>query len=204
MRNQRLAIRLAAFLCLAATTHASVILSLDPTSGGISGTTGSTIGWGFTLDSATDFAVITSSDFCLGSSGVTSLCVAPTLGDYTDFIAGNFTIAGPVPESPVVTQAFNAVNATGVGSFQIDTNAALGATDTGQIVATYDLYSADPNAANFEPITDLISAGNFLAAPASISVTAAPEPSHLAPVMALALLCLVTTAIWQRRGKRRP
>jgi hypothetical protein len=139
--------------CLGLTTavDGAVTLTLIPGSGGVSGLAGSTVGWGFTLDSASDFAVISSSNFCLGNSGVSSLCIAPTIGTYSDFIATNYTIAGPAPESPAVTEAFDTVSGMGVGSFRISATAVVGAVNAGQIVATYDLYSVDPNAANFNP-----------------------------------------------------
>jgi hypothetical protein len=78
---------------------------------------------------------------------------------------------------------------TGVGSFVINGSASVGATDTGQIVVTYDRYSIDPNAASFDPIADLIATGNFLTAPASVAASVAPEPSYSWPIMAL-------TTVW--------
>jgi hypothetical protein len=189
-------------LSLATAVHGSVTLTLNPATGVISGSAGSTIGWGFALSNPADFAVISSSNFCLGTTGVSSLCIAPTIGTYTDFIAGNFTIAGLVPESPVVTEAFDSATSSGLGSFSISATAVDGATDTGQIVATYDLYSVDPNASNFNPIADLISAGNFLTAPAEVTVTSMPEPSYLWLILGLGLFWFGRRALSARR--RRP
>ncbi len=130
---------------------------------------------------------------------MSSLCTAPTIGSYSDFIATNYTIAGPAPESPAVTEAFDVVSGMGVGSFKISAMAVVGAVNTGQIVATYDLYSADPNAANFNPGADLISAGNFLTAPASVTVeagiTTVPEPSYSWVMAGL----MVGWLAWRRR-----
>jgi hypothetical protein len=122
--------------CLSLTTavHGSVTLTLDPSSNAISGIAGSTIGWGFALTDPADYAVITSSNFCLDGSGASSACVPPTLGIYTDYIASNFIIAGPPPESPVVSQVFNSSAMMGVGSFTVNASAPALATDTGQIV----------------------------------------------------------------------
>jgi hypothetical protein len=182
MKTKMVLLGMMGCLGLATAVQSAVTLTLNPGSGAVSGFAASTVGWGFTLDSAADFAVISSSNFCLGNSGVSSLCIAPTIGTYTDFIATNYTIAGPVPESPAVTEAFDAVSGIGIGSFKISATAALGAVNMGQIVVTYDLYSVDPNAANFNPAADLISAGNFLRAPASVTVEArisgVPEPSY--------------------------
>ncbi len=152
-------------------------LTLTPASGSLSGAAGSTVGWGFTLSNPSDFAVVTSSNFCLGSSGVTTLCIAPTTGIYSDDIANNFTIVGQSPESPVLSQAFNQASGIGVGSFTIKAGAVVGSVDNGQIVLTYDLYSVDPLSPVFDPIADLISTGSFLSDPATVTVTGAPEPS---------------------------
>jgi hypothetical protein len=172
----------AGFFGLVTAANATAILTLSPTSGALSGQAGSTVGWGFTLSNSSDYAVVSSSNFCLGSSGATSLCVASTIGIYTDEIASSFIVVGPTPESPVVTQAFSASLATGVGSFSITPGEPVGATNVGQLVLTYDLYSVDPNSGTFDPIADLVSAGNFLMAPASVSVasipvTTMPEPA---------------------------
>ncbi len=150
------------------------------------------MGWGFTLSSTAEFAVVSSSNFCLGNSGVSSLCIAPTIGAYTDYVATNYTIAGPTPESPSITEAFNSVTGTGLGSFEINAGSVIGADNNGQIVLTYDLYSVDPNGPNFNPVADLLSAGNFLTAPASVTVTAPviqgiPEPGYLWIVGAVGL-----------------
>jgi hypothetical protein len=166
----------------------SAALTLAPADGVISGNSGSTTGWGFTLSNPADFAVISSSDFCLGTTGLTSLCEAPTLGTYSDYVSSNFTIVGAAPESPVVTELFNAGEGTGIGSFTFASEDAVGATDIGQIVITYDLYSVDPLSPSFNPDIDLISAGNFLDAPATVivapAVTEIPEPSYL-PLLTL-------------------
>jgi hypothetical protein len=174
--------------------QASAVLTLTPPSGTVSGMPGNTIGWGFSLSNPSNFAVVTSSSFCLDSSGVTSACVAPTLGTYTDFIATNFIIVGPSPESPVVTQVFNQSAARGLGSFAINASAVSGATDSGQIVVTYDLYRIDPLAANFDPGADLLSTGNFVVSSASVSANSTPEPSSLA--------MLVIGCLLLRRRKR--
>jgi hypothetical protein len=77
-----------------------------------------------------------------------------------------------------VSQVFNLYAGTGIGSFTINAGEPVGATDVGQLVVTYDLYSVDPNSSTFDPTVDLVSAGNFLEAPASVLVApGAPEPS---------------------------
>jgi hypothetical protein len=168
-------------------TQASVILTLDPPAGSIGGLQGDTVGWGFTLSSSTDFTVVTSSNFCVGASGITNACQASAIGSYSDYIAMNFTIAGPAPEGPVITQAFSASAETGVGAFTVDGSVIKGQMDSGQIVLTYDLYSVDPLAPNFDPTVDLIATGNYLSAPASITVgLVSPEPCYSLPIWLLA------------------
>jgi hypothetical protein len=192
---------IAGFFGVVTAADATAILTLAPTSGVLSGQAGSTVGWGFTLSNPSDYAVVSSSNFCLGSSGVTSLCVAPTIGIYTDEIASNFIIVGPTPESPVVTQAFSVSLATGVGSFAITSGEPVGAENVGQLVLTYDLYSVDPNSGTFDPIADLVSAGNFLTAPASVSVATAP---FIAPEPASGWLVAIVGGglVWLSRRRR--
>ena len=150
-------------------------LSLNPTNGAIVGPAGSTVGWGFTLTNlSTNFAVVTSSDFCVGV--VTSPC-GNSLGTYTDFIAAQFFVVGPSPESSSFTQAFNNNSQTGVGSFLINLNATGSA--IGQLVLTYDLFSVSPNSASFDPGLDTLSVGNYLTTPASVTVAPVPEPGSL-------------------------
>ena len=75
----------------------------------------------------------------------------PALGIFTDYIAQfNFIVAGPAPESPVVSQVFNQTLQTGIGSFAIAPAAPYG-TFSGQILLTYDLYSRSPNDPLFDP-----------------------------------------------------
>ncbi len=161
------------FACSVAQADAVPTLALDPLNGAISGTPGTTVGWGFTLTNlGTDFAVLTGSDFCVGAPS--SPC-SNTLGTYTDFIVLQFIVVGPSPESSSVTQAFNNNLQTGIGSFLIKPGAT--GSVVGEIVLTYDLFSVDPNSLNFNPTLDTVSLGNLLTAPASVS--AVPEPGSL-------------------------
>lgn len=180
-------------VCSVARADGTPTLTLDPTSGAISGAAGSTIGWGFTLTNTTDFLVVTSSDFCVGV--ITSPC-SDSLGTYTDFIGPQFQVVGPSPESTSFVESFNLAAQTGVGSFAINAAAAPGASVTGEIVVTFDLFSVDPNAPTFNPDLDTLSTGDVLTAGASISVpgvTAVPEPKSLL-LLGSGLLSLVGIA----------
>jgi hypothetical protein len=154
-------------------------LTLDPVDGALVGPAGSTVGWGFTLTNlGTNFLVVSGSDFCVGV--ISSPC-SNSLGTYTDFIGPQFFPVGPSPESSTFTQAFDNKLQLGMGSFQIDPGATGSA--TGFIALTYDLYSVDPNSPVFDPATDFVSFGNYLTAPASVTVgtstSAVPEPASL-------------------------
>ena len=167
-------------LLLTSVAHASPILTLDPANGAISGASGTTVGWGFSLTNNTDYAVITGTQFCdASSSPLPNICLplSPDLGTYTDFAGAQFLVAGPSPESVTVAQTFDNSLLTGIGSFAIDPSAS--GTENGIIVLTYDLYRVSPNDPVFS-FNDLISAGNFLTAEASVTVapvTPVPEPS---------------------------
>ena len=164
-------------LLFAAAAHASPVLTLDPPSGAISGTPGTTIGWGFSLTNTTDYVVITGSQFCdASSSPLPDIClpVSPDLGSYADLAGLQFLVVGPSPESTTISQVFDASLLTGIGSFAIDPSAS--GTSSGIIVLTYDLFSVSPNDPTFSP-DDEISGGNFLTAAASATVV--PEPGSL-------------------------
>jgi hypothetical protein len=174
-------------------------LTLDPVGGAITGVAGSTVGWGFTLTNlGSDFAVITGSDFCVGP--MTSPCSNP-LGAYTDFIGQQFFVLGPAPESSSISQSFNFMALTGVGSFFINPLAQPEDKATGQIVLSYDLFSLSPNDPNFDPTVDTLSNGNILMAPASVTVTSTmmqtPEPGSFSLIACSLLAFLLLT---KRRG----
>jgi hypothetical protein len=155
----------------------SPTLALDPVGGALSGAAGTTVGWGFTITTNSEnFLLVTSSDFCTGA--MSSPC-SNSLGIYTDFIGSDqFIVVGPAPESSSVSQAFDLLALTGVGSFAINAGAFAGETVDGQIILTYDLFSQDPNDPNFDPLTSTLVVGGLLTADASVTVpvSAIPEP----------------------------
>ncbi len=93
---------------------------------------------------------------------------------------------------------------TGVGSFAINPSSV--GTLAGYIALTYDLYSVDPNSGDFDPATDTLATGQYLYAPASITVgttvTTTPESGTLL------LLATGLSLLWLKRksraGFRRP
>jgi hypothetical protein len=90
---------------------------------------------------------------------------------------------------------------TGVGSFFINPLAQPEDKATGQIVLSYDLFSLSPNDPNFDPTVDTLSNGNFLMAPASVTVTSTmmqtPEPGSFSLIACSLLAFLLLT---KRRG----
>lgn len=152
-------------------------LTLDPSTGNITGAPGSTVGWGFTLTNlGSNWAVVTSSDFCVGV--ITSPCTN-SFGTYNDFAGPQFIVVGPSPENTSFNQAFDNNAQQGMGSFFINPTSV--GTVVGEIALTYDLFSVDPNSADFDPFADTISVGNYVLADASVTVAtstiATPEPA---------------------------
>jgi len=189
--NWRYSLALVAFGLVLPINHAFADLSLTliPANGVISGAPGSTIGWGFTITntSTTDWLEVTSSSFT----------PATLLGTYTDFTPFNFIVVGPAPESASVTQNFDPVALTGLGSFTISPSAPDGSSAIGQLSITYSLFSADPNDPNFDPDTSTVVADGFLCSASSgplvpcgtaqVNVNAAvPEPRRLMLLTVLA------------------
>ena len=119
----------------------------------------------------------------------------PALGTFTDYIAQfNFIVAGPAPESPVVSQAFDRTLQTGVGSFAIAPGAPYG-TFSGQILLTYDLYSRSPNDPLFDAGADFLPPGpNGNTLTANAAVSSIPEPSTILLVAAGAAALAVPAA----------
>jgi len=178
--------------------------TLDPTNGAIQSPAGTDIGWGYTLTAGTDYSVITGSEFCTGA--ISSPCTN-AFGTYTDNIGNAFVVVGPSAGESTVTQAWSTGN--GVGDFLI--NASSTGTVTGNVVLSYDVYTVDPNSANFDPIADLLFSGLYAEAPASVTVGPAstsgggtnPMPEPGAPAMLLAgLAALAFAAMRTRRAAR--
>ncbi len=191
-----LAIAILAVLAVSAKAD-SVTLTLNPSGGALTAPAGSLVGWGFTLDAGSAFAIVTGSDFCVGA--ITSPC-SNSFGTYTDFTQSQFIVAGPAP----ATETFSNAMQTGTGSFLI--NPGSSGTITGSIAMFYDLFSVDPNSNLFDPNLDLIAEGGIALADASVTVgtsgsggggTPTPEPGTL-----LLLMSGLAVSVFVARAKR--
>jgi len=185
--------RIAFLLCAAAVSHvaatAGPLFSLDPGNGQLQGSPNGTVGWGFIVNpNALNWISLT-------GSAVQNL--SPTLvGDYVDLIGAT---GGPVnfvlpPGITPWVQAFDTGLGTGAGSFLIASGAAIGSTETGEIVVFYDEFSDDPNTCGSCYLDS-----NSSAAPFRIDVVAAataPEPGTgvLLALLALAMALHFFTA----------
>lgn len=170
MRIRSILLLLAAAV-LPSTVHAGVIFTLDPASGTVAGQPGWTVGWGFTLTNPDPTYVIV--------TGAEYQPVSP-FGLFTDFISTQFIVLGPAPEPASVTQVFDAVAHTGVGSFTIDPAAPMLDKAVGSIILTYDVYNRDVNDPFFNP-DPVADGGDLLAKGVQVSqsaqVNVVPEPA---------------------------
>ena len=159
------------------------VLTLLP-SGSIGGLPGQQIGWGFSITNDADYIEITSAQFCLTPVSFPA-CAEPMQGLFTDFISQFNSIivgnpGGTLPDT--VSQDFDAILLTGVGSFDIAPGAPFYSADFGQIVLTYNVYDADPD--GVDGANQLLS-DQVLLASAAVFVTdqpvmePVPEPSSV-------------------------
>jgi hypothetical protein len=164
-------------------------LLLDPPDGGLFAQPGQTTGWGFSITNDTNYLVVTSAAFDSASN----------LGVFTDFISANFFVVGPGSSS--WTQDFDLPLQTGIGSFRIDPDVMPGEFAEGQIVLSYDLYSVNPYAVDFNPDRDTLSVGNLLAANARVGAEALPIPEPWSILLAGTALIGLLLASPGVRGK---
>ncbi len=157
--------------------QATITLQLNPGSGALSATPGSTVGWGFTLTntSGSEWLLTTGSEFLPAS----------LYGSYQDYIGLSGVVVGPSPESSAVTQSFDAIAQTGVGAFTIDSTAPIGTLIQGHVVIDYSLFSQDPNDPAFNPDNSTVVADATISAPAALRTT--PEPASFLLILSGAL-----------------
>lgn len=171
------------------TAHAAVTLQLDPSGGALSGASGTSVGWGFSLSNTENYLVVTSAAFEPPTS----------LGTFTDYIsaAENFFVVGPgLGASTTWAQSFDADTHTGIGSYAISPSATPLTSASGEIVLNYDLFSRSPVDPNFNPDTDTLSNGNVLKANAAVAVVPLPAAVWLFGSALLGILGICKRHHW--------
>jgi MYXO-CTERM domain-containing protein len=158
------------FTVAASALMAGPILTPSP-SGALSGTPGSTVGWGFTLTNDVNWIEVVQAQFCLDSP-LSNPCFLAS-AQFVDIISNppNDVIVGP---SGSASQPYAPLSFMGLGSFLIAPGAVPGSSVVGNILLTYNEFDGDPNqGGNQIGFNEAISA--------SASVTAAgsavPEPA---------------------------
>jgi hypothetical protein len=148
---------------------AAPILLLVP-SGALTGTTGTTDGWGFTIANDANYIEITGASFCL-NPGQFPICDLPATGTFRDFISFfNHILLGPPggADPSSAQQAFDRNSRRGVGSFTFERPGK----ETGEIVLTYNMFDLNPN----DPRSSLLATDLILRASAGVEGTGAPVP----------------------------
>jgi hypothetical protein len=151
-------------LFMGATAYAdSITLSTLPASGAVSGTAGSTIGWGYTLtnNSATNFFVSESIDSSLFLS-------AKGTPDASIF---DFPILAPLQ---TVSLAYDPLNLLGLFQFTWNTNVPVGTTETGNFMV-FGQFCSDP--ANSSTCGNVVHGSASFSANVTSPVAGIPEPS---------------------------
>lgn len=139
---------------------------------------GGTSGFGFTFVNDSDgYAVFNDTALAQLSAGY---------GLYTDFIGSqnDLVIAAP---GATVTQIYNQASGSGAGSYSFLSGAPGGVKVTGTLSLFYDVFSVDPNAANFNSLTDYIDSRE-VSSSVELTVIAAPEPNECGMVGAALLI----------------
>src|SRR5689334_15450376 len=128
------ALHLLAAAMTAGAAFAGPVLNLAP-SAFIAGAPGSTVGWGFTLENSTDYAVVTQ-----------AIVSDTSRVDFTDFISPQFVVLGPdgLYAQSFWAQPFDPAAQTGIGAAAIHSGLALGDTIPETLTLFYDLYARSP------------------------------------------------------------
>jgi len=171
--------------------QAGPILTLDPANGSVTGSAGSTVGWGFDLPSDPTNSLTIVSSFLTSQTNA-------ALGNYVDLIAGqggpDGGLVDPGAADWVEPFVFGAdpANQTGVGAFLISPLAQAGATDAGFIQIDWELDSASSGCPGC-----FVSSGAILT-PFQVTVgSVAPEPATSGLILVAAL---AGYAIYRRRA----
>jgi hypothetical protein len=149
-----------------AAAHADPSFTLNPSSGIIFGSPGSTVGWGFDLTSDPSLWVTVTSSMVLIEDN--------PLGVYSDFIGLQ---GGPFggalqPNAPDWIENFNAATQSGLGGYAIDPLTPAGQIDDGLLLVEYETFSENPATCG----SCYVATGEFFE-DFTIQTVATPEPS---------------------------
>jgi|SRR6185437_9518806 len=152
----------------------SFSVAADPLDGIVTGSPGSTVGWGFTF-TATDsnYYVLDLVEFCYGAQ--TQPCpITTAAGTFTDIAAGiNGLIIGPGESESPYAEGFSP-DTSGLGEFDIASDASAQQL-IGTIFVHYDVYEGDPAVDGTELLAD-----QQISTSAEVDIaSSAPEPSSV-------------------------
>jgi hypothetical protein len=173
MRIKHVWLSLVFLLTMGAAAHAdtdTITLSTLPASGAVSGTPGSTVGWGYTLinNSAANFFIseTVDSSLALSANGTADASVfdLPTLAPLQ-----------------TVSLAYDPLNLLGLYQFTWNTNVPVGTRETGNFIV-YGQFCSDP--AKLSTCEDVVpssenNGSNSFTATVTSPVAGVPEPSTL-------------------------
>ena len=168
-------------LAVTGVAQASIVFTLDPTNGSVSGAPGDTVGWGFTVtnDSALEWIVVTGSTLYTNKDYNPGYTGATPWGTYTDLMSNSITYDTPLGPTSSLTLPFapGANPQTGAGSFAIDIATPYNDQAIGYIVFDYQVFTENPALNYSAPYT-------FASSPQINVAISTPEPSTYA------LLCI--------------
>ena len=157
---------------------AGPIIQLDPADGVLTGTPGSTVGWGFTIQSDPLQWISFEGSFLMNETN-------PGLGVYTDLIGAS---GGPLDfilpaGAPAWTQIFSDAAQTGAGSYALSPASLAGDQNAGVLRVLWVAYSANPYTCGSCFAGSFQQDFNFQVAAADAPSQVAPEPATLSVVL---------------------
>ena len=182
MYRNALIILTLSLVAAATASAAGLTFTTDPTDGVLTGTPGTTVGWGFTMTAPdSNYYALTGVEFCFGAQIPT--CPSTPVGVFSDIasyvegdIIGPDYTTNPYPEtySPGIS---------GLGEFAIDPSAAPQDL-VGTLYVYYDEYAADPMLGG-----DAFLTGQVASSAAEVEIVSpTPEPSKVWMMLAAGLL----------------